>query len=40
MIPRQEVKDENIEQNDIGIATAAAFFCFYSINKNKQLIKR
>jgi len=40
MIPRQEVRDEKQKQNDVGIATAAAFFCFYSINKNKQLIKR
>ena len=40
MIPKQEVRDENIKQNNVDNATAAAFFCFCSINKNKQLYKR
>ena len=34
------MRDENIEPNDVDDATAAAFFCFCSINKNKQLYKR
>ena len=37
MIPKQEVGHENIKQNDdVTKATAAAFFCFCSINKNKR----